>query len=164
MVVLIRPDHDCVAVDRHALAEVVTRSAIVRSQLGNLRPAGGEVASRVAREHVRRPAVGSIVVVLIRPDHHRVAVDRHALAEVVSPSAVVRSQIGALQVLDTTAARGLRQSSKSPDGREIGLRACRDREDRPRRDDQRQERQDDERRARPAQMESRRRRPTAAGT
>ena len=100
----------------------------------------------------------------MRPDHHRVAVDRDALAEVVIRSAVVRGQLGALQVLDTTVVRRLRQSSKAPDGYEIGVRGSRDREDRPRRDDQRQERQDDERRARPVQMESPRRRPTAAGS
>ena len=115
-------------------------------------------------EHVRRPAVVFLVVVPIRSDHHRVAVDRHADAEQVTPSAVARGQLGALQVLDTTAACGLRQSSKAPDGRDIGLRACRDREDRTRRDDQHQKRQDDERRASPARMESQRRRPTAAGS
>ena len=52
-----RPDHHRVAVDRHAVAEVVTRSAVARGQLGNLRPAGGEVAGCDAREHVRGPAV-----------------------------------------------------------------------------------------------------------
>ena len=41
---LVRPDHHRVAVDRHAAAELVTRSAVARGQLGNLRPAGGEVA------------------------------------------------------------------------------------------------------------------------
>ena len=44
VVVIERPDHHRVAVDRHAAAEVVTRSAVARGQLGNLRPAGGEVA------------------------------------------------------------------------------------------------------------------------
>ena len=145
-----RPDHHRVAVDRHAAAEVVIRSAVVRGQLGNLRPVGGEVAGRVAREHVRGPAVGSLVVVRyaptttvspsidtlmpnwslaaassavsfatcvqpearspgvtrrehvrgpavdpssssIRPDHHRVAVDRHAAAESSSPRRRPRS-------------------------------------------------------------------------
>ena len=52
---------------------------------------------RVAREHVRGPAVGSLVVVQFRPDHHRVAVDRHARAEVVIRSAVVRRQLGNLR-------------------------------------------------------------------
>ena len=48
-------------------AEVVTRSAVARGQLGNLRPAGGEVARRVTREHVRGPTVGSLVVVPYAP-------------------------------------------------------------------------------------------------
>jgi hypothetical protein len=73
----------------------------------------------------------------------------------VSP---VRSRFSdrCIKVLDTTVVRRLRQSSKAPDGYEIGVRLCRGREARPWREDQRQERQDDERRARPAQMESRR--------
>ena len=64
VVVQKRPDHHRVAVDRHAVAEVVIRSAVARGQLGDLRPAGGEVAGRVAREHVRGPAVGSLDVVV----------------------------------------------------------------------------------------------------
>ena len=86
-----RPDHHRVAVDRDAVAELVIRSAVARGQLGNLRPAGGEVAGRVAREHVRGPAVVSLVVVMMRPDHHRVAVDRDAVAELSSaaPSSAV---------------------------------------------------------------------------
>ena len=39
--------------DRDAPAEPVSRSAVVGSQLGNVRPAAGEVAGRIAREHVR---------------------------------------------------------------------------------------------------------------
>ena len=86
-----RPDHHRVAVDRDAVAEHVIRSAVARGQLVNLRPVGGEVAGRVAREHVRGPAVGSLVVVLPRPDHHRVAIDRHAVAEesFAAPSSAV---------------------------------------------------------------------------
>ena len=49
------------------LCRIVIRSAVVRGQLGNLRPVGGEVAGRVAREHVRGPAVGSLVVVCHTP-------------------------------------------------------------------------------------------------
>ena len=71
----------------------------------------------------------------MRPNHHRVAVDRDAVAEFVFIRAVFRGQLGALQVLD----RCLRQSSKAPDGYEIGSRLCSDREEGPRRDDQRQD-------------------------
>jgi hypothetical protein len=42
----VRPDHHRVAVDRHAHAELGTRSGVVRRQLCNLRPAGGGVAGR----------------------------------------------------------------------------------------------------------------------
>ena len=97
IVIQIRPDHHRVAVDRHGRAEAAICSAVAGGQLGNLRPPGGEVAGRVAREHVRGPAVGSISVVLIRPDHHRVAVDRHAVAEAVIHSAVARGQLGNLR-------------------------------------------------------------------
>ena len=72
------------------------RTAGVRGQLGDLRPAGGEIAGGVAREHVRGPAVVSVVVVVDRPDHHRVAVDRHAVAEDVCKRAVARCQLGTL--------------------------------------------------------------------
>ena len=53
VVVILRPYHHRIAVDRDAPAEPVFHSAVVGSQLGNLRPAAGEVAGRVAREHVR---------------------------------------------------------------------------------------------------------------
>ena len=72
----------------------ITPSAVVLGQLGSLRPVGGEVAGRVTREHVRGPSAASL---LPRPDHHRVAVDRGAVAEFGPYGAVVRSQLGALQ-------------------------------------------------------------------
>ena len=90
VVSLVGPDHDRAAANRDTTAELVIRSAVVRGQLGNLRPARGKVACRGACEHVSGPALGSLVVVKFRPDHHRVAVDRHARAEVVIRSAVVR--------------------------------------------------------------------------
>jgi len=52
-----RPDHHRAAVDRDAVAELVIRSAVHIGQLGNLRPAGGEVAGRGACEHVSGPAL-----------------------------------------------------------------------------------------------------------
>ena len=55
-----RPDHHRVAVDRHADAELVTRSAVGRVQLVNLRPVGGELSGRVTREHVRGPALAPL--------------------------------------------------------------------------------------------------------
>ena len=64
VVVTVRPDHHRVAVDRHAVAELSYAAPSSRGQLGDLRPAGGEVAGRVARVHVRGPAVVSLVVVL----------------------------------------------------------------------------------------------------
>ena len=91
------PDHHRVAVDRDAGAEVVIRRAVARRQLCNLRPAGGEVAGRGSHEHVRGSAFVSLVVVQVRPDRHRVAVDRHAPAEPVIRSAVVRGQLGNLR-------------------------------------------------------------------
>ena len=91
-----RPDHNRVAVDCDTVAGFVILSAVVRGQLGNLRPAGGDIAGGVTREHVRGPAVGSLVVVPVRPGHHRVAIDRHAPAELVEFRGVVRSQLCAV--------------------------------------------------------------------
>ena len=93
----IHPDHRRVAVDRYAEAEQVIHSAVARGQLGNLRPAGGDVAGCVAREHIRRPAAGSVVVVKIRPNDNRVAVDRYAAAELVIRSGVTRGQLSTLK-------------------------------------------------------------------
>ena len=86
-----RPDHHRVAVDRHAGAEVVTRSAVVRGQL--VQPASSRRRGhrRVTREHVRGPAVWIPCRRPVRPDHHRVAVDRHALPKqsLAAPSSAV---------------------------------------------------------------------------
>ena len=92
LVVIFCPDHNRVAVDCDTVAEVVIIGAVARRQLCNLRPAGGGVAGCVARVHVRGPNV----LAVIRADHHRVAVDRHATAKVAIRSAVARGQLGSL--------------------------------------------------------------------
>jgi len=58
-------------------------------QPGNFYPFGTKVAGRLAGEHVRNPFP---VISVRRPDHHRIAVNRHAAAEPVIRSAVARVQ------------------------------------------------------------------------
>jgi hypothetical protein len=50
-----------------------------------------EAPRDVAREDVRRHAEDALATVTINPNHHRVAVDRHAVAERSSPSLSVSS-------------------------------------------------------------------------
>ena len=94
VVVTVSPHHDGVAADRHTTTKVITRRAVGGEQLGALRPTRRQAAGVVAREDVRRAPVSAVT---ISPDDHCVAIDREAVTEVITLSAVGGDQLGNLR-------------------------------------------------------------------
>ena len=94
VVVVVGPDHDGVAVDRHGVAEVVVRRGVGGRQLGHLAVRGAAVGRAEDVGRARVPPSSSSV----GPDHDGVAVDRHGDAEVVVRRGVGGRQLGHLAV------------------------------------------------------------------
>ena len=85
------------AADRNGLAEIILCGPVGGRQLGDLGPTRTRILEDVGRARIR-----AMVVVVVRPDDSKIAVDRHTTTEVIRRRAIAGQQLGNLVGLPRT--------------------------------------------------------------